>query len=457
MAPAVNETRSALDWRGKDVTIGQVLAALNDIRRKFAQAQAGDDEHPHPRNSVMTLIAVVSSEAEERHAQKTCIAIASHHPSLAIVLREQADVTAGRIDAAITTPSAPPAEYELVTLHVPGAAGEHLAALVDPLLVSGVPTYLWWLATPRFGSKELRDAVQIADALVVDSSRFDRPYHSFIALADLTAHAHRRLGLADFQWVRLAAWRESLAQFFAPADRRRFMSGIAEIGIDYVGEGRGNRIAAALLIGWFASALGWKLKRATGGAGGVVSAQFVAEEWRVVDVAFRSVPKAGLAQGEVGAVRIAGAAAGTTFSLSVQRNPERPRKASPDIGAGEFKHLHASGGEDEAGIEIAQRRAAQHREMVFQNRETLHHTATGDPPGESAPRQSTVFTRERRGDSSLVLLTLINIGDAETLRHVQRIESADDATLLLQLLASGAHDAVFTRSLAAAADLMRAL
>jgi hypothetical protein len=57
----------------------------------------------------------------------------------------------------------------------------------------------------------------------------------------------------------------------------------------------------------------------------------------------------------------------------------------------------------------------------------------------------------------MVLLTLIDIGGADTLRHVQRIESNDDASLLVELLAMGAHDAVFARSLAAGAGLMRAL
>src|SRR4029077_207895 len=131
---------------------------------------------------------------------------AVHHPSLAIVVRDQADVKPGRIDAHITAPAplpvtdataaaaATPAHYELVTLQVRGPAATHLAGLVDPLLVSGVPTYIWWLGTPPFGSKELRDTLDIADALVVDSAGFARPYHSFLGLADTSAHAHRRLG-----------------------------------------------------------------------------------------------------------------------------------------------------------------------------------------------------------------------------------------------------------------------
>ena len=54
-------------------------------------------------------------------------------------------------------------------------------------------------------------------------------------------------------------------------------------------------------------------------------------------------------------------------------------------------------------------------------------------------------------------LISIEIGGADTLRHVQRIESTQDAALLVQVLALGAHDAVYGRSLAAGAELMQAL
>ena len=92
--------------------------------------------------------------------------------------------------------------------------------------------------------------------------------------------------------------------------------------------GRGNRVGASLLIGWFASALGWKLQKAAAGGGGVVAAHFSADGWRPVEVAFRSVPKEQMAEGEVSAIRIAGSAKGKTFNLTVMRDPERARRPS---------------------------------------------------------------------------------------------------------------------------------
>ena len=463
MAPALSVAPPAepsVAWHGESTSVSEVLAALNAIRAKFAREEAGDAEHPHPRNCVMTLVAVASSEAEERRAQRACRLIACEHPAQLILIREQAELRGSKIEASISTDTQRPqssgaSECELVTLRVRGAAGDHLAALVDPLLVGGVPTFMWWVGTPPFGKPELADAVRVCDALVVDSARFDAPYHSFVGLAEHALSTHRHMGVADFQWSRLRPWRETIAQFFTPQSRRPFIDGISEVGIDYSGEGRGNRIAAALLTGWLASTLGWKLQKAAAGGGGVVAANYMAEGWRPIEVAFRSVPKARLASGEVASVRVGGASGGQTFRLSVQRDPERDRVVAADHA---YQELHRTEGEDDAGLELAERRAEWHRDVLHENREALHHTATGEAPGESVPRNPVVFTRERRlNDSSLVLLTMIQIGDGDTLRHVQGVDPEDEAALLLDLLSSGTHDPVFVRSLVAAAELMRSV
>ena len=67
-------------WHGEAVTIEDVLGALSGIRRKFAQIDADDDEHPHARNCVMTLVAVASSSADEARATRARIALAAHPP-----------------------------------------------------------------------------------------------------------------------------------------------------------------------------------------------------------------------------------------------------------------------------------------------------------------------------------------------------------------------------------------
>jgi glucose-6-phosphate dehydrogenase assembly protein OpcA len=463
MAPPVSaDVKSPADvaWRYEGTSIGDVLVALDAIRRKFALEEAGSGEHPHPRNFVMTLVAVAANDQEERRARRACRLILEQHPAQAIVIRDQPNLETGRIEATISTEvqrheTASAAQYELVTLRVRGAAGEHLAELIDPLLDSGVSTYLWWVGTPPFGKRAFDEALRTSDELVVDSARFESPYLSFLSLARLVTSAKRQQGVADFQWSRLRPWRETIAQFFGPANRRPFMGGISGVGLDYAGEARGNRIAASLLIGWLASTLGWELQLAAGGSGGVVAAHYLSDGTRSIEVNLRSVPKANLAPGEIIAVRLSGAAGGRTFNLSIQRDPERPRRI--ESGAG-FNPLHDASGNDDAGLEIAARRAEWHRDVLHENRDALHHTATGDLPGEGKPKPPTVFNRERRqSDSSHVLLTMIEIGGGDTLRHVQRIESEDEAALLLDLLSTGTRDAVYTRAVPAASELLRSV
>jgi glucose-6-phosphate dehydrogenase assembly protein OpcA len=452
------EPQTKTAWRGEDVSIGDVLNALSEIRAAFARADVGDDEHAHPRNCVMTLIAIAPTEADEQLATSTTRLISSEHPAQAIVIREEAPITGHHLDAWITTEDQPdrggcPSECEIITLHVRGGAADHLAALVDPLLVSGVPTYLWWLGTPPFGKKELLDALRVGDGLVVDSARFAEPFTSFRGLSRILKVAHHRLGLADLQWSRLRPWRETIAQFFTPVDRRHFLSGIADVGVDYVGEGRGNRIPAALITGWMATALDWKLKRAVAGTGGVVVAHFDAGD-RSVEVDVRSVERQHLAPGELVAMRITGASRGTTFRLSVQHDPERRGRTTEPS----YSTMHPTEGEDDAGFELAQRRAEWHRDVLHENLDSLHYTASGDPPGESVPRRPVVLNRDRRrSDTDRVLLTLIEIGEGAPLRHVQQLESEDEPALLLDLLSTGTHDEVYNRSLAAAAQLVEKL
>src|SRR5256886_10884436 len=119
-------------------------------------------------------------------------------------------------------------------------------------------------------------------------------------------------------------------------------------------------MGARLLGGWFGAGLGWTRRRATAGGGGVVSAMYQAEGWRPVQVAFRSVPRSYVMPGEVSALRMAGTSAGQSFSLSIQRDPERARRPED----ARFASLHSAGGEDDAANELAQRNAARHLGVV---------------------------------------------------------------------------------------------
>src|SRR5260370_37265573 len=85
-------------WNGEDVTVRQVLDALSEVRAQFARDVAGDDEHAHPRNCVMTLIRLASTPDHERIANRTTESIGSQHPVQAIVSREYAPLRVDHVD-----------------------------------------------------------------------------------------------------------------------------------------------------------------------------------------------------------------------------------------------------------------------------------------------------------------------------------------------------------------------
>lgn len=311
-------------WRGSDVTIGEVLGRLSRLRAEAARQEIGDQAHIHPRNSVLDVIVVASDPAEAERAAAAVEELADHHPCRAVVVLDEPGAGASRIDATVnslvhTLVDGAACQYEQVFLRVRGQAAEHIPSLVDALLLPDVTTYLWWTGAPPVSRKRFRSTLESADVILVDSARFERPDAAFVAFAGLAA-AENGTAFGDFQWARLAPWREVLAQFFNPPDRAGFLAGIGALAIEHDAGGGGNRAAAALLVGWMASVLGWRLERSTAGRDGVVRVRYESRAGRPVEVSMRPLKAKGLAPGEVSAVRLDAVDRGRDCALAAVRD-----------------------------------------------------------------------------------------------------------------------------------------
>jgi glucose-6-phosphate dehydrogenase assembly protein OpcA len=312
-------------WQGADVGIPEVLRQLNKLRIAAAREQIKESEHIHPRNSVLDVIVVASEDAEAERAARVIEELAAHHPCRALVVLDEPGGGESRIDATVTSithtlVTGAACQYEQVFLRARGPAAEHIPSLVDALLLPDVVTFVWWTGSAPVGAKRFSSTLAAADVLLVDSSRFERPYEAFATLAKEAASSEKTT-FGDFQWMRLQPWREVLAQFFNPADRRGFLRGIGAVGIEYVGEGRGNRGAAALLAGWLDGALEWSLQRAASGTGGVMAGHYVSAGGHPVEVHLRPVQIDGFAPGEIGAVRVEAVYGGQTCRVQAVRDP----------------------------------------------------------------------------------------------------------------------------------------
>jgi glucose-6-phosphate dehydrogenase assembly protein OpcA len=378
-----DQVRSA-EWHERGVTLGEVMSEVTRMHAQLAHHDLGDESLPHSRSCCLNLVAIADDEEEARLAERVGHIMASHHPLRQLLLELEPSHTVDRLDAwlhseAHQTPDGMPVQFERIRLKVTGATTQMLESLVAPLLVPGVPTCLWWLGNPPISDGAFLRLLELSDQLAVDSATFERPFLVTLELAGLAAAVGRRIAISDFQWARLQPWREMVAQFFQPGERRGFLQGINAIGIDYVGEGRGNRVVAALMVGWMASALGWKLQHAASGAGGAVGAYYKARRSHPIEVHLRSVPGEPLTEGELSAVRIDSVAGGRACALAIERS------------AANVEHVDVR----------------------------------------------------------------IDIGEVEALSERMRFETPAPAELLVEML-NGQRDPVYLRSLAAAADLLKA-
>jgi glucose-6-phosphate dehydrogenase assembly protein OpcA len=301
-------------WQGIDVSVDDVLRQLHVLRVGAAE----------PRSSVLDVIIIASDPAEAERAAAAVETLALHHPCRAVVIVDESGSGVSQIDATITELGGPGQGgtgpiHEQVLLRVQGPAAEHIPSLVDSLLLPDVATYLWWTGSPPLRAARFLAALEVADVLLLDSARFERPYESFGALAEVAADAVGTV-FGDFHWTRLQPWREVLAQFFNPSDRRGYLLGVGAVGIDYIGEGRGNRSAAILLAGWLGSALGWRLKTSAAGKGGIVAAQFTSPDGHPVELALRPVAMEGFAAGEITGIRVDAVSGGQTCRVNALRD-----------------------------------------------------------------------------------------------------------------------------------------
>jgi glucose-6-phosphate dehydrogenase assembly protein OpcA len=320
--PLSAERIHALEWEGEDKSLAEIAAQLSQMSAELAHREAGDDAHPHPRNCVMNLIALVHEGEVAMHIGRIMADLSAHHPSRSIVLYQHSPDRPQRIDASVRTHAhalvdGAPIQHEQVILHVQGRALEHVRSLVEPLLIPDVRTHMWWTGTPPLADPTMLQVLQLCDTLVVDSAVFEQPHTSLIALAQLAKTQGDLLGVADFQWARIQPWRELIAQFFDPPERRVYLARIQDIELGYAGEASVSRVASGLLAGWLASRLGWKVQSSNEEQEGVL---VVAEapSGEPVRVRFRSQPSPASAAGEVTGVRIRALADGQTCTVDIE-------------------------------------------------------------------------------------------------------------------------------------------
>lgn len=189
-----------------------------------------------------------------------------------------------------------PLRFETITI----TAGIHvmglLSSLVSPLLAAELPDFLWWPGDDFVHNPLFEDLQLIVDRVIVDSAQLGNDTSGVAAMRALLDEDDTNSPLiGDFTWLRLAPWRQLIAQFFDPPDVQLSLSSIDEVTISYADvrdDGSSGFASALLTVGWLASRLGWEImdpleKRRAGGWSAPLRA---AANGREREIALRLLP-----------------------------------------------------------------------------------------------------------------------------------------------------------------------
>jgi glucose-6-phosphate dehydrogenase assembly protein OpcA len=234
-------------WSERDTTPDAIEAALRNLLVERHSENGG-----LVPARVLNMIAFVDRQWSGEIANRLR-GVGRYHASRMVVLSHEPSQE--HLDARVTIASEgdpKPGELALLRETVVVELGDRhlpdLATIVDPLVVSDLPTVLW---SPHGHPETLAPLLAFAQAVLLDS--IDEP-----ECATAIDRAHEISGSAyvvDLAWLRSTPWRERIAATFDPAPMRRQLSDISSVTITHHPD---STVAAILLIGWLASRLGWQ-------------------------------------------------------------------------------------------------------------------------------------------------------------------------------------------------------
>jgi glucose-6-phosphate dehydrogenase assembly protein OpcA len=233
-------------WSARDTHPDAIEAALRDLLRKRHAA----NESLAPAR-VLNLVVVVDRDWKGEISNRL-ERVGRYHASRTVLCSveergEQLDAT-----ATVTYEDAPKGGIGVIREHVELDLGpKHLASLrtiVDPVLVSEIPTVLW---SPHGHEEAVEALLPIVDVMLIDSDDGSEPSEAFERSDELLDLAY----VVDLAWLRTTPWRERLAASFDLPQRRVALQEISGLEVRH----RASSSASALLLaGWLSSRLGWQ-------------------------------------------------------------------------------------------------------------------------------------------------------------------------------------------------------
>src|SRR5919108_859663 len=242
--PGVSDTR----WAAQDTTPGEIEGAL---RQMLTERHAENESFAPAR--VLNMVCVVD-KAWSGEVANRLRNVGRYHASRTVVLA--VEPRRERLDAVATIASdVHPKAGEFALLRetvIVDVGDKHLPALdtiVDPLVVTDLPTVLW---SPHGHPEAIDVLLPLAQVVLLDS--VDEPdLQEALERADELAH---KAYVVDLAWLRSTPWRERVAATFDTPHLRPDLRTISAVTIRHHPE---SAVAGLLLLGWLGSRLEWRL------------------------------------------------------------------------------------------------------------------------------------------------------------------------------------------------------
>ncbi len=225
--------------------VSTILRALNDSRLANRELTAGSHA------ATMNFIVFVDDAAHRPWVLERAQVIVEKHPARLIVFDSTGATTGVDISTIVRQVGESPVVSERADIGVGSLDNRTIGNIAQELAVPDIPTILWWSGARLLKSRTFAWLTQLASTVVVDSSGKARDEET---IRELGAFSSRfpAVTLHDLAFMRLAPWRDIIAQFFDDPSLRQDLFSIERVTI-----ASGSEAEALYLAGWLGSRLSW--------------------------------------------------------------------------------------------------------------------------------------------------------------------------------------------------------
>lgn len=222
---------------------------------------------PKSRVCTMNLEVVAGSRALLERYMPVVEEVTTSTPARAIMAavlpHEPGDELTGEASAICSAESGKNVCVERIVLIARGNAAARAASAIEAFLVPEIPTVLVWLGRVHVDDPVFEDLANDANRIVLDSE-----HASLASMLHVAAWARKQPNaplVADLAWTRIAIWQEMLARFFDEQSARQLAHHVVRVVVHQASEPKARLgPEAALLLGWLATRLSWKVSRLGG-------------------------------------------------------------------------------------------------------------------------------------------------------------------------------------------------